>query len=87
MKLMEEVQEKMKSKMLLTITVSPGFINVHTGERVYVIIFPKPNKTFYLKPEHTKLLVNMTVTKRNILNPGEDIMAGLRASVLSTCVI
>jgi len=56
----------------LTIIVSPGFTNIHTGEKVYVIIFPKPNKTFYLKPEHTKALVNMAVTKRKILNPGED---------------
>ena len=54
----------MKAKKTLTITVSRGFTNVQTGERVYVIVFPKPNKTFYLKPEHTRALVNMAVTKR-----------------------
>ena len=70
--LMEEVQEKMKSKNPLTITVLLGFINVHTGERVYVIIFPKPYKTFYLKPERIKTLVTMAARRRKILNPGED---------------
>ena len=72
MKLMTETQKKMKAKKPLTITVSHGFTNVQTGERVYVIVFPKPNKTFYLKPEHTRALVSMAVTKRNILNPGDD---------------
>ena len=54
MKLMEETQKKRESKKPLTITVSHGFTNVQTGERVYMIVFPKPNNTFYLKPEHTK---------------------------------
>ena len=72
MKLMDETQRKMKSKRSMTITVSHGFTNVQTGEMVYVIVFPKPNKTFYLKPEHTRVLVNMAVTKRKILNPGEE---------------
>jgi len=45
-KLKEEAQEKTTSKKPLTITVSPEFTNVHTGESVYLIIFSKPNKTF-----------------------------------------
>ena len=72
MKLMAETQKKMKARKTLTITVSHGFTNFQTGERVYVNVFPKPNKTFYLKPEHTRALVNMAVTRRNILNPGDD---------------
>jgi len=72
MNLMAETQKKMKAKRPLSITVSHGFTNVQTGERVYVIVFPKPNKTFYLKPEHTRALVNMAVTKRKLLYPGDD---------------
>ena len=69
---MKKVQEKIKSKKPLNITISPGFIRVETGERVYVVFFPKPNKTFYLKPEHMKALVTMAVSKRKLMYPGDD---------------
>ena len=72
MEAMQTMQKEMKSKKPLTITVSPWFVNVSTEERVYIIIFPKPNKTFYLKPDHIKALVTMAVARRKILNPAED---------------
>ena len=72
MEAMQTMQKEIKSKEPLIITVSPGFVNVSSEERVYIIIFPKPNKTFYVKPYHTKALVIMAVTKHKILNPSED---------------
>ena len=66
------MQKEIKSKEPLIITISPGFVNVSSEERVYIIIFPKPNKTFYVKPDHTKALVTMAVTKHKILNPSDD---------------
>jgi hypothetical protein len=69
---MQTMQKEMKSNKPLIITVSPGFVNVSSEERVYIIIFPKLNNTFYVKPNHNKAFVTVAVTKCKILNPSED---------------
>ena len=52
--------------------VSYGFANVATGERVYLISFPRLGNVFHLKAEHFKSLLKLALKKRKVINPSED---------------
>ena len=70
-KAMKDVQ-KAKAKKLVVISVSQGFVNVGTGERVYLVSFQSLRNVFYLKAEHFKSLLEMALQKRKALKPSED---------------
>ena len=70
-KAMKAVQ-KAKAKKHVVISVSQGFVNVGTGERVYLVSFQSLRNVFYLKAEHFKSLLEMALQKRKALKPSED---------------
>ena len=54
------------------ISVTGSFVNVTQGYILYVVTFPKPGKTFYLKAEHLKTLLKVALKKHKVLNLKED---------------
>ena len=51
-KVMEDVKKKSKAKKPVVISVSHGFVNVGTNERIYLVSFQSLRNVFYLKAEH-----------------------------------
>ena len=68
----EEARKESKTKRPLVICVSSAFTNVRGEFQYYIVIFPKPGKTFYMKAEHWQNLLSVVHKKRIILNPKED---------------
>lgn len=68
----QDIRKSSKAKKPLTISVSYGFVNVSTAERVYLISFPRLGNVFYLKAEHFKSLLKVALKKRKLVNPSED---------------
>ena len=69
---MEKAHEGSKDKRPLLISVTGSFVNVAQGYTYYVVTFPKPGKTFYLKAEHYENLLKVALKKHKVLNPKED---------------
>ena len=67
-----EALKEAKAKKRLLISVTGSFVNVADGYTYYVVTFPKPVKTFYLKAEHYKTLLKHTLKKCKVVNPTED---------------
>ena len=68
----EEARKESRTKRPLMISVSSAFVNVSTDFEYYVVILPKPGKTFYMKAEHWQNLFSVVHKKRMIMNPNED---------------
>ena len=64
--LMQDIRKDSIKKKPLLISVSYGFVNVATEERVYLISFPKLGNVFYLKSGHFKSLLKLGLKKRSL---------------------
>ena len=71
-KVMEDVKKKSKAKKPVVISVSHGFVNVGTNERIYLVSFQSLRNVFYLKAEHFQSLLMMALKRRKLLDPSED---------------
>ena len=68
----KEIREHSKSIKPLQISVSGAFVNVDTAEHSYVVIFPRPGPTFYMKSEYYQYLIQLLHKKRKALKPTEN---------------
>ena len=60
---MKSIKKASKAKNSLVISMTYGFFNVATEEKVYIISFPKLGNVFYLKAEYCNALMKLVLKK------------------------